>query len=153
MGKTMLYRLFGLGRFSPTLQAEIEAEGIIVQDEGIGGWLVERNLRMPGRRTLYKVRSFTGGLALTRRRFIVQTYRTLQVNLPLDDPRLVDLHVTAPHVARLTLAYDLHIFKPEYRGAIELRLNTTQATRFYEELARLGAQAGGNGLAVQRGLR
>jgi len=153
MGKTVLFRLFGLGRIPPALLADLEGEGIVVQDEGVGGWLVERNLVKPGRRSLYRVSSFTGFLAVTRKRILAQTYWTAQLDQPVNDPRVSALHVAFPKANRLTLAFDYNTFRPDWHGQVELRFNTAQASRFYDTLAGLGAQADGAGLSVQRGLR
>jgi hypothetical protein len=40
MNKTLLYRLFGLGRIPRHLRPLVESEGIVVADEGIGGWFI-----------------------------------------------------------------------------------------------------------------
>lgn len=152
MEKTVLFRLFGLGGIPKGLRAELEAEDIVVADEGLGGWLVERNLRAPRRRSLYKIRSFTGFLAVTKKRVLAYTYWTPQVELPVGDPRLSALHVSSPMPRRLTLSFDYEALRPDWHGNVELRFKTARAPAFYEVFTALGAQSDGAGFSVQRGV-
>jgi hypothetical protein len=50
MKKTLPYRLFGLGRIPRQLRPMLESEGIVVADEGIGGWFITKHVNGPGRR-------------------------------------------------------------------------------------------------------
>ena len=153
MQKTLLYRFFGVGRIPGALRAELESEGILLADEGIGGWQVNKNLRAPGRMKWYEVRSFTGFLAVTKHRLVAQTYGTRQLDVPLDDARLSAVRASSPTERRITLSFDYETFRPGWRGLTELRFNTPKASAFYETLTGLGLHADGAGLSVQRGLR
>lgn len=45
MKKTLLYRLFRMGSIPKSLRPTLEVEGITIHDEGMGEWLVSRNLK------------------------------------------------------------------------------------------------------------
>jgi hypothetical protein len=152
MRKTMLYRFLGLGGLSRPIREQLEAEGIILLDEGLPGWLVERNVRLPGGRSLYRVRSCTGTLAISTKRVLVQTYQTVQFDLPREDPRLQKLHVALRGIDRVVLSFDYQLIHADWRGNAQLRLKTAQAPRFYETLVDWGVQNDGAGLAMERSL-
>lgn len=148
MRKTLLYRLFGVGRVGSELRRELEDEEIVALDEGIGGWIIERNLRSPSRISFYRVRSFTGFLALTHERIRLYAYGRPQINLPLADPRLSDLHVGLPDPGRIVISLDYGLFREGWRGTAEFRLRTDSASRYYEALLAAGATGAGAGLAA-----
>ncbi len=49
MGKTLLYRIFKIGRIPENIGKDIQKEGIIFQDEGIRGAITYTSFRVPGR--------------------------------------------------------------------------------------------------------
>jgi hypothetical protein len=48
MAKTLLYRLFGVGKISWQLSSTLKVEGIVLLDEGISGSVTYLNFRAPG---------------------------------------------------------------------------------------------------------
>ena len=48
MGKTLAYRLFRVGRIPEQFKAQMEAEGIVIQDEGFSGSTTYKNFHRPG---------------------------------------------------------------------------------------------------------
>jgi hypothetical protein len=44
MKKTTLYRLFGVGSVPKKLLPVLETEGVVVLDEGIGGWFITKHV-------------------------------------------------------------------------------------------------------------
>ncbi|HWP52930.1 MAG TPA: hypothetical protein VN476_02295 [Pyrinomonadaceae bacterium] len=50
MAKTILYRLFGVGKMPAQWRATIDSEGVVLFDEGIRSTVTYRDFRSPGRR-------------------------------------------------------------------------------------------------------
>jgi len=94
MKKTLLYRLFGLGKIPRQLRSMVESEGIIVADEGIGGLFIAKHVNGPGRRYRNRAEGFTGCLVVTKKRVLCYTYGKRQINISVDDPRVSELQVT-----------------------------------------------------------
>ena len=80
MAKTILYRLFGVGKIPAQWRATIESEGIVLIDEGIRGTVTYRDFRSPGRRASWKKSAFSGAIALTRTRLLALQYASPAIN-------------------------------------------------------------------------
>ena len=100
MGKTILYHLFKLGGIPKKVRPVLEAEGLVIYDEGIGGWMVARKFKAPGKRFRHRWKGFSGFLAITEKRIVSYAYFHPQINIPLDDPRLSSLHTELPASAK-----------------------------------------------------
>ena len=137
MAKTLLYRLFGTGRLPDDLRASLEHEGIVLLDEGIGGALVFKNFRAPGRYHGWRWAWFSGSLVVTERRFAaytsVQHFRMI-IDVPLDDPRLGALQASVGRPGRLVIRFDPSAFHKSWSGSIECRFRTPLAESFLERL-------------------
>jgi hypothetical protein len=132
MGKTLLYRLFKIGRIPEKLRPILESEDMRVFDEGIAGRVVLRNFKAPGRRSTYRIEGFSGFLAITGRRVIAFVYSKPIVNVPLDDPRLNKIQVALANPERIELSFDASVFHDDWQGAITVRFKTSRARRFYD---------------------
>lgn len=94
MSKTLLYRIFGLGKIPKLMLPALKQEGIVLIDEGISEWITFRNFRAPRRYYGRKWSWFTGSLVLTGKRFAAFTfypYFNPIINVQLDDERLKKL--------------------------------------------------------------
>jgi hypothetical protein len=140
MKKTLLYRLFGLGRIPRQLLPIIESEGIVVADEGIGGWLITKHVNGPGRRHRNRAEGFTGCLVVTKKRVLCYTYGKRQINISIDDPRVSELQVTLPKAETLSIAFESSVYREEWRGVMEFRFNTERAQFFHDALRSIGAR-------------
>ena len=60
MAKSLLYRLFGAGKIPAPLMSQLNAEGIILFDEGVKGSVTYRNFRAPGKRFSWRRQGFAG---------------------------------------------------------------------------------------------
>jgi len=131
MSKTLLYRLFRVGGIPKRLRPILEDEGIIVADEGIGGWLITRDFRAPGRRFRNRAEGFTGFLAITSKRVVAFAYGKPVINVPVDDPRLSGFEVRLNHPAQLEISFEASVFRPGWQGRMVLRFDTPKARQFY----------------------
>lgn len=142
MKKTMLYRLFGFGSVPKKLLPVLEQEGIVVFDEGIGGWFVTKHVDGPGKRYRHRSEGFSGCLAVTKARVVCYTYGKRQINIAVEDPKMAKLHVDAPKDQKLYLSFESSDFRDGWSGVIEFRFNTDKATLFRDALVAIGAHQG-----------
>jgi len=136
MSKTLLHRLFGLGKVPKKYAPTLREEGIILVDEGIGGSVTYKRFRAPGRRHSWKKSRFTGCLVLTQQTFAAfATLRPL-VYVPLEDKRLSELRCSAEEERTLLVTYDASLFDGKRSGTVECRFRTAKAQSFLEHLVR-----------------
>jgi hypothetical protein len=140
MKKTLLYRFFGLGRIPRQLRPMLALEGIVVADEGIGGWFIAKHVTGPGRRYRNRAEGFSGCLVVTKQRILCYTYGKRQINISVDDPKVSALHVTLPKAETLSIAFESSVFREEWRGVMEFRFNTERARLFHDTLISIGAR-------------
>lgn len=137
MSKTLLYRIFGVGKIPKGMLPALEQEGIVLLDEGISGSLTFRNFRAPRRRYLRKWNWFTGSIVLTGKRFAAFTFYQFFnriINVPLNDERLKQLHCSLKDEATLRVLFDSSEFHEGWSGSIECRFSTPQARLFLERI-------------------
>ncbi len=142
MRKTILFRLFGLGAIPGKLRPVLDSEGIVVADEGIGGWFITRNVRGPGKRYIRRKEGFSGCLAITKRRIVCFTYWKCQINIAVDDPKISELYVNIPAKETLSISFESSVFRDGWSGVIEFRFKTEKARQFYDVLRSIGARKG-----------
>jgi len=142
MKKTILYRLFGVGSIPKKLRSVLEQEGIVVFDEGMGGWVVTKHVDGPGKRYRHRAEGFSGFLAVTQTRVICYTYWKRQINISVEDPKIAKLYVDTPKEQMLCLSFELSDFQDEWQSVIEFRFNTDKALLFRDALVAVGARPG-----------
>jgi len=135
MNKTLLYRLFGIGGIPKKIRPLLEAEGIRICDEGIGGWLVYKNFKAPGKRFKYRMQGFSGFLALTDIRLVSYAYGKPIINVPISDPRIAEIHSELTRSDRLELSFESSKFHADREGMITVRFNTPLAHQFHDRIS------------------
>lgn len=135
MAKTVLYRLFGLGRVPAEVLAPLQVEGLVLHDEGIRGTVTYRNFRAPGRYSNWKRQWFSSTLALTEKRLWALRLRSEIINVPLDDPRLKEMEFTFEEPETLCIGFDAALFQPDWSGRIEYRFRTPISKELYSLLS------------------
>lgn len=135
MSQTLLYRLFGFGSLPKAMRPILEQEGIVLVEEGIGGWMIFRNFRAPGRRYSYRRRWFTGSLVVTDRRFAGFAVSKPVINVPLDGPHLAKLETSVEDEGSvLVVSFESSDFHDDWSGTIECRFSTPKAPLFLERI-------------------
>ena len=142
MKKTILYRLFGFGSVPKKLSPVLEQEGVVVFDEGIGGWFVTKHVNSPRKRYHHRTEGFSGCLAVTKARVACYTFGRCQINISVKDPNIANLHVDTPKEQKLCLSFESSVFREGWEGVIEFRFNTDKALLFRDALVAIGAQQG-----------
>jgi hypothetical protein len=134
MPKTILYRLFGIGKMPAQWRSTIDSEGVVLFDEGIGGSITYRDFSAPGRRSSWRKVAFSGSIALTKTRLLALQYANPAINVPLDDPRLQQMQFSVEGEDKLLVAFNANLFHNDWSGTIEYRFRTEQAPAFLKSL-------------------
>jgi hypothetical protein len=139
MSKTLLHRLFGLGKIPKRYAPTLHDEGIVLIDEGIGGSITLRNFKAPGRRHWLKRSWFTGSLVLTEKTFAAFGFIRPLVYVPLAHERFSELDYSVIDDNILFITFDPSAFHEKWSGTIEIRFKTPKARLFVERLAAAAA--------------
>lgn len=142
MGKSILYRLFKMGSIPKELRSVLEEEGVVVADEGMGGWYVTKNLKTPRRRSKYRKEGFSGFLAITQKRIVAYTFKKRQINILVDDPKISELYADIIGEDKLSISFETASFHTDWQGVIALQFKTAKAQDFYDALLDMGVQPG-----------
>lgn len=134
MGKTLAYRLFRAGRFPSQLKAQMESEGILVQDEGIAGSVTYIRFHRPGSSSSWRRQWYTAALAMTQTRLVGLANSSPIINVPFSDERFHRLGVSLEKTDALLIAFDASLFHSDWSGNIEYRFRTPQAQAFLDVL-------------------
>ena len=136
MAKTLLYRLFGVGKIPAQRRATIESEGMVLFDEGIRGTVTYRDFVSPGRRASWKKSAFIGAIALTKTRLLALQTATPVINVPLDDDRLGRMQFSAEGDDGILITFNANLFHDDWSGTLEYRFRTPQAAAFLKRLSK-----------------
>lgn len=132
VAKTVLYRLFGLGRIPGPLLTRLKGEGVLLLDEGVRGSVTYRNFRAPGRYSHWKRQWYTSSVALTRVRLVALRRSLPIIDIPLTDARIRRLRLSREGGDTLLVAFDAALFHSDWSGIIEYRFRTPHAQRFID---------------------
>src|SRR5258708_26013421 len=114
MAKTLLYRLFGVGKIPRQLSATLQTEGIILVDEGIAASVTYLDFRSPGRRSDWRRQWFTGVIALTQVRLVALQYSNTAINVPVTDERMRRMRFSVEEQTTLFVAFDPALFHNDW---------------------------------------
>jgi hypothetical protein len=137
MKKTILYRLFKVGGIPKTLRSVIESEEIVVCDEGIGGWMLMKDFRAPGKRFKRRMDNFVGFLVITQKRILSHLYGKPILDILLDDPKVSAIQTELTNPNQLELSFESSLIQENWSGRITLRYNTPKAKEFYGILSKI----------------
>jgi hypothetical protein len=134
MSKTLFYRWFGLGKVPPRYRPDLEAEGILFEEEGIRVSTTLRRFRSPWRYSSYKRSRCSGAIVLTKGRLIGFGRSKTALHLPLDHESFEFLRVSVEPGSVLCVVYDAARFLPEATGEVEVRFTMEDAAGFLNRL-------------------
>jgi hypothetical protein len=130
--------LLGGGTLPADLRAELVAEGLDQEEEGLRGTVTYRHYKAPHRRSSWRRQWVRAALAITDRRLLVAIRGRPIVNVPWDDPRLERMEMGVED-DRLLIAFDPGLFDERTSGRIELRLRTVHPRLALEQIrSRMG---------------
>jgi hypothetical protein len=134
--------LLGNGTLKPELKAELDSEGLVLIEEGLGGSVRYKRFKAPGRRFRGKITGERIGLGISEKR-IVAFCRSGRV-------KLMNSEWTSAHLSMLDVSLegdDRAVFRidydsgddPKFSGEIAIHVKTPNAARIVNEVrARLG---------------
>jgi hypothetical protein len=125
--------LLGGGTLPDDLRAQLTAEGLDQEEEGVRGTITYRHYRAPRRRSSWRRQWIRAALAITDRRLLVAIRGRPVVDVPWDDPRLERMEI-AVEDDRLLIAFDPGLFDEGTSGRIELRLRTAHPRLALEQI-------------------
>lgn len=132
--KTIVYRLFGIGRIPEPTRAQLEQEGCLVVDEGIRCWLSNANLRTPTKIRKGYRRWFCGAVALTKARFIAFESSRRCIDIPFADERIHKMRFAQEDDETLLVEFDPALFQKDWVGVMTFRFHTPHAGRIVQYL-------------------
>jgi hypothetical protein len=139
MAKTLLYRLFGIGKIPEQFMTTLKSEGILALDEGIRGSITYRDFRAPGKYSAWRRQWFTGSIVLTQVRLVSLLSLSTAIDVPLKDERIRSMRFAEEKEGTLLVAFDPSLFHPSWSGTLEYRFRTSEAPVFLAKLhERLG---------------
>jgi len=133
MGKSLLYRLCGVGRIPAAVMSQLQNEGVVLVDEGVKSSATYRDFSAPGKRFGWKRQWFPASIALTKTRLLALRSSNPIINVPLSDERIKAMQFSLED-AGLRVSFDAGLFHPDWAGTIEYRFRTDEASRFLELL-------------------
>ena len=134
MAKSLLYRLFGVGKIPENLAAQLRVEGILISDEGIKGSVTYLNFRSPVRYANWKRQWYTASIALTETRLVGLRFSQLIVNVPLADERIRKMNCSLEASGTFLVAFDASLFHQDWSGKIEYRFRTDYVQALQDKL-------------------
>lgn len=130
MSKTLMYRLFKIGKIPTPIRDELNREGIVILDEGIPGTSTFLNFRSPMRYAAWKRQWYTSSIILTRQRLVGLLRGNYIVNVPLTDQRLRDVEFSLEDDGQVfCMKFDANLFRKDWTGRVEYRFRTEEAQK------------------------
>jgi len=126
MPKSLLYRLFGVGRIPKLIGDRLRMEGIVLADEGIPGSVTYRDFRAPGRYSSWRKQAFIGSVVVTNTRLVALMSGRFAIDVPFTDERIRGLQMSRERDS-LLIKFDAGLFHDDWSGTIEYRYRTSQA--------------------------
>ena len=129
--------LLGNGTLKPKLRAELEAEGLVLIEEGMVGSIRYDHFKAPGKRFNGKVTGICAGLGMSEQRLVIycRSGRTELADSPWSSPRWAAATVSVDDERIVIVVdYDRMPDSPRVSGQIAIRLSTPHAAGIVEEL-------------------
>lgn len=131
-----LAKLFPPPKMPASYMKDLEAEGIVLMDEGVKGSVTYTNYHRPGKYAAWEKRGLTGHLAVSNTRLLALNGTNPIINVPLTDERLRQMNFSLEGEDTLHVKFAADLFQPTWSGTVEYRFHTP---RVNEYLARLNS--------------
>ena len=144
MGKSLLYRLFGIGKISEPLRSQLQSEGMVLLAEAVKGSVTYHDFSAPGKRDLWRRQWYVASIALTKVRLLALRGNNKIIDVPLADERIRAMRYSLEKGgAVLCIGFDAGLLHNDWSGTIEYRFRTPEAQRFLELIPRENSSAKG----------
>jgi hypothetical protein len=112
--------LFGPRRtLPPAVRSALEQQGVLLLEENLGGSVVYRDFRAPGRYSSLRIVAQSWALALSTTGLLLWAGTGPFIDVAWTEPRLPGLRATVDDKGRLVIAWDAGLFRPDWSGTIE----------------------------------
>ena len=137
--------LLGKGKLRPELREALEAEGLVLLEEGIGGSLRYNHFKAPGKRFHGKVVPQRMTIGISKRRVVIYGQAKL-LDVAFDEPRAqaLDISLIAENKLAIVIDYDRLDTSGKVSGEITIRAKTPNAAAIVEQLQARFARAASN---------
>lgn len=132
MSKTLLYRAFRIGEIPKAARPQIYREGVLLEDEGIGGTVTFKDFRAPWKSYSRKRSSFSGSLVLTNEHLLAFKYSKPILGVKWTDEKIRCLNCSVENGQTLCVQFDASTFNRDWSGNIEVRFSTPMAQSFLD---------------------
>jgi hypothetical protein len=134
--------LLGTGKLRPELRAALEAEGVVLIEEGLVGSVRYKHFKAPGKRFNGKITGERMGIGISTKRVAVycRSGRGKLIDTEFANPRLefLDVAIDDEEAIMFTVDYD-RAGVEKVSGEVKIRARTPNARGIVSELnARLG---------------
>lgn len=120
MAKSLMYRLFGIGKVPKKSLSILKDEGILYMEEGIPASIGFRNFRAPGKYYGRKRNWFSGSIVLTDLHFLAFSAFNTTIGIKWDEQKIRALNCYHDGKNRLCITYDASVFNDDWSGEINL---------------------------------
>jgi hypothetical protein len=131
--------LLGTGKLKPDLVQELEAEGLVLIEEGCRGSIRYTHFKAPGKRFHGKITGERIALGISEERFVVycRSGRAELIDSRFSEPRLRELELSVEGSDRVVILVDYaRMGEPSVEGKIAIRAQTPRATEIVDQLRR-----------------
>jgi hypothetical protein len=132
MGKTFLYRFFKLGAVPADAVPHIQREGVLLQDEGIGGSVTYRKYRSAGRYHGWSRKWFSGSIVMTREHFLAFRFSKQVIGVSWKHEKLAALRCALEGDNGLCVNFEASDFADDCSGEVNVRFTTHLAREFLQ---------------------
>jgi hypothetical protein len=137
MSKSLLYKLFGIGKLSNQQKLFLKKEKCILCEEGIKTSVTYTDFKAPGKHFRKKKEWCITSMILTGKRFVSQRgHKNFLINIPLDDKRLKEIELTIDKIKNLIVSFEANLFHDNWEGKIKFIFNVENATIFLNEISK-----------------
>ena len=137
MAKSLLYRIFGLGRIPAAQRWELQSEGELLCEEGLRASITYRHFHAPGKYFRWRKKwALVGSIVLTQKRLAVFLWKRAFIIIAYDDPRMKEIAFEGENSGSFSLTCNASMLDASWSGTIELRFSTAEATRIMEIIER-----------------
>ena len=130
--------LLGTGKLKPELKAALEAEGVVLVEEGLLGSVRYRHFKAPGKRFHGKITGERMGLGISQERVVVycRSGKGKLIDTEFGNPRWdwVEVAVDNDEAVAFRVDYDKQTEEPKISGQLTVRARTPNAHRIVQEL-------------------
>ncbi len=137
MAQTLLYRFFKIGKIPEVSMEQIQKEGVVLLEQGLGGSITFRNFRAPGRRYGWKRRWFSGSIVLTNQHLLAFAFSKPVIGIAWSDRKIRRLKTVVQDNNTLSIKYDAADFNKDWSGEMELRYTTPLAISISQKIRKL----------------